>query len=646
MSDSAARAQRAAALEEKKKRLEQLKARQRERGSGKPAAAAAAASSNLDEYIDDLLKSSSAVGVAASDVGVDTGATASSVVSEGAKAVKEGGSESVVNNVIAEPARVAVEAPRRQVETFAVSTQTEEGDFAVQQTPEVQDETEAAVDEPEKEGVAASNKESSEEDLDPPKLLSADEVEKEVSSESFSTFLSTASKKVERVLGTPVLADLLVDFVGEMDGVKRPEKVSNTSRFLASRQVYECQKWTTNRDVTDVAWSHLHRELMLSTYSLPSGPGLSAPAVSAISSDVAASSTMTPRSGELQSDGLALVWNLSMPSRPEHIFTCGSPVTTGRFHPTESALVIGACQSGQLVVWDIRAGRLPVQRSSLTAIVGGSKSHTHPICSMEVIEGGSGLVTADTNGKVNFWSIGNLREPAESLQIADSLSSLTVAPESDALVFGDANGVIHAVQSSPTSQGQRSSRRAVRKLERDEETSKHHYGLVTAISAKTIPNGASSRAVGLSKGFLRGSGGLILSSGVDWSVKLWAPAYSDNPLTSWVSHSYDYMSDVQWSPTHPSLFATASSNGSLGLWNLAQSLEEPMTGSNGIQIEGESASGLNKLKWSLDGRRIVAASGNGRVHVLSLSEEVVRQKGDEDARIMSHLISRGLLERE
>jgi len=352
--------------------------------------------------------------------------------------------------------------------------------------------------------------------------------------------------------------------------------------------------------------------------------------------------------------GLALVWNLSMPTRPEHIFTCGSPVTTGRFHPTESSLVIGACQSGQLVVWDIRAGRLPVQRSSLTAIVGGSKSHTHPICSMEVIEGGSGLVTADTNGKVNFWSIGNLREPAESLQIADSLSCFTIAPESDALVFGDGNGGLHTVQSSPTSQGQRSSRRAVKKFDPGSEddggaSSKNtHYGLVTAISAKTIPNGASSRAVGLSKGFLRGSGGLILSSGVDWSVKLWAPAYSDKPLTSWVSHSYDYMSDVQWSPTHPSLFATASSNGTLGLWNLASSLEEPMTGSSGIQIEsnGGSGGGLNKLKWSLDGRRLVVASCDGRVHALSLSEEVVRQKGDEDARIMSHLISRGLLERE
>jgi dynein intermediate chain, cytosolic len=103
------------------------------------------------------------------------------------------------------------------------------------------------------------------------------------------------------------------------------------------------------------------------------------------------------------------------------------------------------------------------------------------------------------------------------------------------------------------------------------------------------------------------------------------------------------------SPTHPSLFATASSTGSIGLWNLASSLEEPITGGDGIVVETEAATtgkrGLNKLKWSADGRRIMVAAGD-HVHVLSLSEDVVRQKGDEDSRVMSHLVSRGLLERE
>jgi hypothetical protein len=100
------------------------------------------------------------------------------------------------------------------------------------------------------------------------------------------------------------------------------------------------------------------------------------------------------------------------------------------------------------------------------------------------------------------------------------------------------------------------------------------------------------------------------------------------------------------SPAHPGLMATASSNGTIGLWNFALSLEEPITGSDGIVVEPDAGSGrgLNKLKWSSDGRRLLVASAD-RVHALVLAEDVVRQKGDEDSRMMNHLLSRGLLDR-
>jgi hypothetical protein len=64
-----------------------------------------------------------------------------------------------------------------------------------------------------------------------------------------------------------------------------------------------------------------------------------------------------------------------------------------------------------------------------------------------------------------------------------------------------------------------------------------------------------------------------------------------------------------------------------------------------VEAAPTGSRGLNKLKWSADGRRIVVAAGD-HVHVLSLSEDVQRQKGDEDSRVLGHLVSRGLLERE
>lgn len=252
----------------------------------------------------------------------------------------------------------------------------------------------------------------------------------------------------------------------------------------------------------------------------------------------------------------------------------------------------------------------------------------------------SAIVTASTDGRVNFWSLSDLREPADSVQVSDSVSSLAVVPESETLLLGDEYGSLFSCPSSATG-GQRALRKQIRKLESKDENDENfgHYGMVTSISTK---KGAVARSAGQHKGFLRGTGGLVLSSGVDWTVKLWAPAYSDKPLLSLVSHSYDYMSDVQWSPTHSSLFATASSNGTLGLWNLSESMDEPMV--EAIPVEDDVGRGLNRLQWSPDGRRIGVASGD-RLHVMHLTEDVVKAKVDEDAKMMNDLMARGLIER-
>lgn len=153
-------------------------------------------------------------------------------------------------------------------------------------------------------------------------------------------------------------------------------------------------------------------------------------------------------------------------------------------------------------------------------------------------------MTGATDGRINFWSLANLRDPAESLQIGDSVSCLAVAPESETLVCGDEMGNVYTIQSNHSTlgggAGQRSKRR-VTKLEPG--NGEGHFGMISSISTKTLK---SSTRAGLTKGFLRGSGGLFLTAGVDWTVKLWGPAYTDIPLLSLVSHSYDYMSDVQW----------------------------------------------------------------------------------------------------
>lgn len=389
----AARAQRQKALADKKRRLEELKARRSQRGTQTTAREAATAKveavKNLDAYIDGLLKSPAAPSAAAQTNAAQPVASSPAVVNGGSKVPST--PAKVEATVTPEPV-----LPVIKVETFEMGTQCNDDEFP---PPSDHDQEEQEAEEAD-EQVQDSNQEimpQDEEVQEEAKTLTAEEVEKELASETFSSFLNIASKKVERVLNSAGLADLLVDYDGESNGAKR-SRTSDGSKFLASRQVYECPQWTANRDVTDMDWSPLHTELMLCGYHMSAtSPSLGQPkgstAVKNVSPDDSPSASLAPRTGELMSDGLALVWNLAMPNRPEHIFTCGSPVTTVRFHPTESNLIIGGCQSGQVVVWDVRAGRMPVQKSSLvTTSSGNSKGHTHPICAMQIVEGGVSMM--------------------------------------------------------------------------------------------------------------------------------------------------------------------------------------------------------------------------------------------------------------
>ena len=138
-------------------------------------------------------------------------------------------------------------------------------------------------------------------------------------------------------------------------------------------------------------------------------------------------------------------------------------------------------------------------------------------------------------------------EPAETIVVPGAnISSLTVAPESQTLLVGDESGSIHAIFPSSSSGG-RSSKRTIVKFnssDQGESDAFGHYGNVTSIATK--PALKTDSSVALSKGFARGAHGLVLSCGVDWTTKLWAPAYADKPLLNLLSHAYDYMSDVQW----------------------------------------------------------------------------------------------------
>lgn len=241
----AARTQRQAALEEKKKRLEELKARRQHRSTNTVSAqdasnAKIAASTNLDDYIEGLLNvpttatssQSTAIGIASTNGEKITKAGTSSQAENGyinsESKQPEPTSSSLTSDIAVD---TSIEnrhntAKSFNTETFEMGTQTALDDLSSEGMNDAKDNQQSSSEEgkPDDPNLADDGRNQllvSEKNVEKEaKVLSTDEVEKELSSEAFSSFLNITSKKVERALGSGLLANLLVDYDDGMDEKK------------------------------------------------------------------------------------------------------------------------------------------------------------------------------------------------------------------------------------------------------------------------------------------------------------------------------------------------------------------------------------------------------------------------------------------
>ena len=126
---------------------------------------------------------------------------------------------------------------------------------------------------------------------------------------------------------------------------------------------------------------------------------------------------------------------------------------------------------------------------------------------------------------------------------------------------------------------------------------------------------------------------LVISSSMDWTVKLWS---HDRNGPEKALHTFDhgtsYVYDVQWSPTHPAVFASIDGAGMVHLWDLNADMEQAVetvdvTKDNGVEDESARSSvPLCRLHWSADGKRLVVGDEEGNVRVLELAAELANPK--------------------
>lgn len=414
--------------------------------------------------------------------------------------------------------------------------------------------------------------------------------------EKFDKFLDQSFKVVGRALDNPY--DITVDYALKTENNKQTSDtpVIEIAQFFSQHSV--------GRAVTDLDWSPKFPELIATSHTAKRGD-LNAP------------------------KGLVQIWNLhASRSLPEYIFTSSSDVLSVRFSSFEPNLIFGTSYNGQIVTWDMRSRGDPILSSPMNG-----NGHSHPVYSIEMTgtQNAHNLVTASTDGVVCTWTPDLLEKPQDKLTLIaptatrnDDLAptKLAISPrDSSRFVVGTEEGVIYQCSRF----GQAGSRAGV-----DPRGSyRGHAAPITSLDFHS------------SKGVIDFSD-LLLSSSLDWSVKLWKIRQFTGPIGSAapVSNAYGGLTgtgtiqttqhpdlnnleplldlvreyevyDVAWSNFHPAVFADVDGSGHLEIWDLTKDLEIPVT-----RIKPSSSSSpyspTTAFSSSINGGGAAAgSSGNG-----------------------------------
>ncbi|KAL0640351.1 hypothetical protein Q9L58_000632 [Maublancomyces gigas] len=414
-------------------------------------------------------------------------------------------------------------------------------------------------------------------------------------SEDFLDFIERSSKVVERALDMEY--DVLADYGL---GISAEDEEQSGRMIKEVAQFYD-ERWSKKRMISDINYSPKFPELLLASYTKnPSAPH--------------------------DPDGLVLVWNMHMHHRPEYVFHAQSDVLTARFSPFHPNLIVGGAYSGQVLLWDTRAKSQPVLKTPLTG-----SGHTHPVYSVSVIgtQNANNILSCSTDGVVCGWTVDMLAQPQELLELTtpppsktDDLSPTCMAfPHSDPTYFlvGTEEGTIYPC---------------------------HRYdraGAKAGVEPRIAYRGHAGPVMSVDFHPVRGPvdlGDLVLSSSVDWSVKLWKarPPVATTSSTSGITQTAtpilefsreDVVYDAAWSPVKPGMFGLVDGAGQLEIWDITVDTEVPIAKAQPSSRVGAThlTKGLNKLAWEEhDGKRVAVGGLDGTVTVFEVAIDPPRNE--------------------
>ncbi|KAM5457573.1 hypothetical protein MaudCBS49596_000770 [Microsporum audouinii] len=437
----------------------------------------------------------------------------------------------------------------------------------------------------------------------PLRTLTADELNAVTSASEFLDFVERSSKVIERALDEEydVLADYALGGVGAEDEDDEEYGTGRKKRDLKEVTQFFDERWSKKRMISDISFSPKFPELVLASYTKnPTAPH--------------------------EPDGLVQVWNQHLHTRPEYVFHSTSDILTAKFSPFHPNLIVGGSYSGQVLLWDTRSSRAgggaPVQKTPLSG-----SGHTHPVYSIAIVgtQNAHNILTASTDGVVCGWTVDMLSQPQEYLELTtpppsktEDLAPTTLSfPQSDPTFFlvGTEEGTIYPCHRYD---------RAGAKSGTDHRLSYRGHAAPIMSTAFHPARGP----VDLSD--------LMLSSSLDWSVKLWrirAPASTSTSGTSSTAQLQtvspilditreDVIYDAKWSPHRPGIFSLVDGAGRLEIWDLQQETEVPVASATPTAGRGGVLTkGLNKVAWEeREGRRVATGGLDGVVTVFDVGK--------------------------
>ncbi|KAI0146628.1 WD40-repeat-containing domain protein [Pestalotiopsis sp. NC0098] len=438
--------------------------------------------------------------------------------------------------------------------------------------------------------------------------LTEEELHAITASEDFMNFVDDATKIVERALDEEY--DILTDYTLQaQNDDEEEEQGGNTAgkgrrRIKETHQFYD-ERWSKKRMVTSIDFhpNPKFHELLLASYTKnPTAPH--------------------------DPDGVVLVWNPHLRDRPEYVFHAQSDILTAKFSPFHPNLIIGGTYSGQVLIWDNREKSAPVQKTPLTG-----SGHSHPVYSIDIVgtQNANNVISVSTDGQLCSWSVDMLSQPQEHLTLTnphpakfDDVAPTTMAfPAADPTYFlvGSEEGVMYPC---------------------------HRYdraGAKAGVDSRVAYRGHTGPIMSVDFHQPRGPvdlGDLVLSSSLDWSVKLWkvrAPAATSTlvesggtsvkPLIDFVREDVVY--DAAWSPTRPGVFSLVDGAGSLEIWDLSVETEIPVAKisptprKEGRQLLSKS---LNKVAWDKhEGKRVAVGGIDAAVTMFEVGPDLGGKDG-------------------